>query len=136
MIGDRRKSQQAKGAVAIVVVMAAGLIGCARHTPESDVHAQDVILCTSYDLIEASLQHPIETGADALPAIAPLRLALLENPDGSTQIRDAISAAIAAFDAILAKDAKPRGLSEPPPYDRATVDSALRHVRQVCGLDT
>ena len=103
--------------------------------PSSDTtHTQDVVLCTSYALIDAALHHPISSGSDALPAIAPLRLALTENPDADPQVREAISGAVEAYDAILAKDAKPQGLSEPPPYDPATVAAAFDRVTQVCGL--
>jgi hypothetical protein len=98
-------------------------------------HAQDVTLCTTYALIKANIHDPIENGADVLPAIPPLRLALTENPDASPQIRNAISEAVAGFDAVLAKDAKPQGLSEPPAYDQAAVNAALDHVRQACGLE-
>lgn len=103
--------------------------------PSSDTaHTQDVVLCTSYVLIDATLRHPIQNGRDALPAIAPLRLALMENPNADPQVRDAISGAVEAYDAILAKDAKPDGLSEPPAYDPATVTAAFDRVSQVCDL--
>lgn len=102
--------------------------------PGSDTHTQDIVLCTSYALIDAALHHPITSGRDALPAIAPLRLALIENPDADPRVRDAIAGAVEAYDAVLAKDAKPRGLSEPPPYDPATVTAAFDRVSQVCGL--
>lgn len=116
--------------------LVAGIAGHSADRPVSaeTVHAQDITLCTSYALIEAGLHHPLETGADVLPAIAPLRLALIENPDASPQIRDAIAEAVGGFDAILAKGAEPHGLSEPPAYDPATVRAALARVPQVCGL--
>jgi hypothetical protein len=124
-------------------VVGALLVGIGQHSSVSapdrsgteTAHVQDVTLCTSYALITANMHHPIENGIDALPAIAPLRLALTENPDANPQIRNAISEAVAGFDAILAKDAKSHGLSEPPAYDQATVDTALDRVGQVCGLD-
>lgn len=99
------------------------------------IHNQDVVLCTSYALINATIDRPIKNGRDVLPAIAPLRLALVENPDANPQVRDAISAAVEAYDAILAKDAKPQGLSEPPAYDPATVKAAFDRVSKVCGLN-
>lgn len=97
-------------------------------------HDQDVVLCTSYALITANIRHPIQNGIDVLPAIAPLRLALIENPDANPQIRDAVSDAVAGFDAILAMGAKPQGLSEPPAYDQPTVKAAFDRVSQVCDL--
>src|SRR5699024_5764993 len=83
-------------------VVGALLIGIGQHSaasgPEApsggsaeSAHVQDVTLCTTYALIRASMPASIEKGADALPAIAPLRLGLTENPDASPQIRDAIS---------------------------------------------
>ncbi|MEO8815473.1 MAG: hypothetical protein ABI307_10295 [Mycobacterium sp.] len=132
------------GAIAGVVggVVGALLVGIGAHSCGSapaassteSTHVQDVTLCTTYALVKANLRHPIENGMDVLPAIAPLRLGLIENPDASPQIRDAISEAVAGFDAILARDAKPQGLSEPPAYDQATVNAALDRVRQACGL--
>lgn len=133
---------------ATVIAAVAGIIGGAagallvgvgmnppKPKPSSDtVHTQGVVLCTSYALIDAALHHPIQSGSDALPAIAPLRLALIENPDADPQIRDAIEQAIGAYDAILAKGAKPGGLSQPPAYDPATVKAAFDRVSQVCGL--
>lgn len=115
------------------------LVGVGMNPPKpapstETVHTQDVILCTSYDLIHAAIRRPIENGRDVLPAIAPLRLALIENPDANPQVREAISSAVEAYDAILAKDAKPRGLSEPPAYDAVTVKAAFDRVSQVCGL--
>lgn len=133
------------GAVAGVIggVVGALLVGIGGHSSDSapaasgteTTHVQDVTLCTTYALIKANMRHPIENGMDVLPAIAPLRLGLIENPDASPQIRDAISEAVAGFDAILARDAKPHGLSEPPAYDQATVNAALDRVWQACGLD-
>jgi hypothetical protein len=119
------------------------LVGIGQHSSVSapdrsstaTADVQDVTLCTTYALIKANMHRPIENGMDVLPAIAPLRLALIENPDASPQIRDAISEAVAGFDAILAKDAKPHGLSEPPAYDQPTVNAAFDRVWRVCGLD-
>ena len=59
-------------------VVGALLVGVGMNPPKpkpgSDtVHTQDVVLCTSYALIDAALHHPVESGRDALPAIAPLR---------------------------------------------------------------
>lgn len=133
------------GAVAGVIGGVAGalLVGLGVHSagsaPDASsteaVHVQDVTLCTTYALIKANMRHPVENGMDVLPAIAPLRLALMENPDASPQIRNAISEAVAGFDAILARDAQPHGLSQPPAYDQATVNAALDRVWQACGLD-
>jgi hypothetical protein len=133
---------------ATVIAAVAGVIGGAvggllvgvgmnppKPKPSSDTtHTQDVVLCTSYALINAALHHPIASGRDALPAIAPLRLALTENPDANPQVREAISGTVEAYDAILAKDAKPHGLSQPPAYDPAMVTAAFDRVSQVCGL--
>ncbi|HEU4359903.1 MAG TPA: hypothetical protein VFR27_00160 [Mycobacterium sp.] len=133
------------GIVAAVAGIAGGvvgalLVGVGLHPSMSasnteSAHSQDVALCTTYALINDTLHHPIETGMDALPAISPLRLALMENPDANPQIRDAISDAVLGFDAILAKGAKSQGLSEPPAYDQSTVNAAFDRVLQVCGLD-
>lgn len=111
------------------------LIGAERQepAPAESAHVQDVTLCTTYALIDASLHHPL-TGPDVLPAIAPLRLGLSENPDADPQIRDAITKVIEAYDAILAKDAQPHGLSEPPAYGPSTVNAAFDRVAQVCRL--
>ena len=129
-----------------IIAVAAGVIGGAvgallvdlvphrPSQPPETAHTQDVVLCTSYALIKAALHHPIDSGPDALPAIAPLRLALIENPDANPQVREAISGAVEAFDAILAKGAKPHGLSQPPAYDPTTVQAAFDRVSQVCGL--
>lgn len=107
-----------------------------KPAPSADnVHNQDIVLCTSYALIHAAVHRPIDNGPDVLPAIAPLRLALLENPDANPQVRDAIFAAVEAYDAILAKDAKLQGLSQPPAYDPATVKAAFDRVSKVCGLN-
>lgn len=120
--------------------MGALLVGFGLHPwqprPSSETaHDQDVVLCTSYALITANLRQPIQTGMDVLPAIAPLRLALIENPDGNQQVREAISDAVAGFDAILAMGAKPQGLSEPPTYDQPTAKAAFDRVSEVCGLN-
>lgn len=129
-----------------VIAVAAGVIGGAvgallvdlrQHRPSpppETTRTQDVVLCTSYALINAALRHPIASGPDALPAIAPLRLALIENPDANPQVREAISGAVEAFDAILSKGAKPHGLSEPPTYDPTKVKAAFDRVAQVCDL--
>lgn len=114
------------------------LVGVGLHTPTAPggdtTHAQDVTLCTTYALVTAAIHHPIETGSDVLPVIAPLRLALTENPDATPQIRDAVSGAVAGFDAILARGATPQGLSEPPGYDQSAVNTAFARVAQACGL--
>lgn len=130
--------------VTVIATLAAGVIGGAvgallagldaHPSTGASSHDQDVVLCTSYALITAALHQPVKTGPDALPAIAPLRLALIENPDADPQIRAAITGAIEAFDAILANGATPRGLSHPPAYDPATVTGAFDRVDEVCGL--
>lgn len=123
------------GGVAGGLLVSAGLNLSKPASRAESAHGQDVALCTTYALINAAMRHPIESGADALPAIAPLRLALIENPDANPQVRDAVSGAVEAYDAILAKDAKPHGLSEPPAYDPPSVTAALDRVSQVCGLN-
>ncbi len=131
-------------AVAGVIGGVAGalLVGLVQHWSNSaptlssteTAHGQDVALCTTYALITANLHHPIADGIDVLPAIPPLRLALIENPGADPQVRDAISDAVAGFDAILARGVAAQGLSEPPEYDQATVNAAFDRVSQACGL--
>lgn len=115
------------------------LVGVGLHPPKTApgaevVHTQDVTLCTTYALVTAAIRHPIESGSDVLPAIAPLRLALVENPDATPEIRDAISGAIGGFDAILARGVAAQGSSEPPSYDQAAVNADFSRAAKACGL--
>lgn len=138
------RASWAVGIAVVAGIISAGvgalLVGAGLHASKpaansATAHDQDVVLCTSYALISANIRQPIQNGMDVLPAIAPLRLALIENPGANPQIREAISDAVAGFDAILAMGAKPHGLSEPPAYDQPTVKAAFDRVSQICGLD-
>ena len=127
--------------IALVTAVIGGVVGAlltnsathrAATSEAGSSHDQDVVLCTTYALVSATVRGDQPTSV--LAAIPPLRLGLTENPDADPGIRSAVLGAIEAYDAMLAKTATPQGLSEPPPYDAAAIAASLDKPRQACGL--
>lgn len=103
----------------------------------AEVHAQDVSLCTSYAIINTAIPTPDTSGADLLPAVAALKIALAENPSASAPVRAAVTDMASVYEARIASHGKvrTRGLAEPPPYTVEAHKAASAEAWSVCGLD-
>lgn len=103
----------------------------------TDIHAQDVQLCTAYATINSAMPKPQDTALEVLPVANGLRLALAETPNASPDIRAAITDVIKNYDALIAAIGKvrSRGLAEPVPYDVAKAQQLIEAAWNVCQLD-
>ncbi len=103
----------------------------------SEVHAQDVSLCTSYAIINTAIPTPDTRGSDLLPAVAALQIALAENPNASAPVRVAVTDMTSVYQARIAAhgEVRKRGLAEPPLYTVEAHKAASAEVWAVCGLD-
>lgn len=103
----------------------------------TEVHAQDVSLCTSYAIINSAIPRPDRVGSDLLPSVTALKVALAENPDASAPVRVAVTDIASVYEARVAEHGKvrTRGLAEPPPYTLDAEKAAVDQVWTVCGLD-
>ncbi|ORW99413.1 hypothetical protein AWC30_16295 [Mycolicibacillus trivialis] len=101
----------------------------------AEIHTQDVRLCTTYITLHATAPKYAETGMDVLPAAAELRVALLENPDASPEIRAAMTDVLTSYEGVMAALAqvRQRGLAQPPVWDRDASDKAFHRAAEVCG---
>lgn len=105
-------------------------------TTAADSHTQDVRLCTSFAIINASTPAEDQKASDLLPATTALREALTANPGADSEIRDAVGALADAYSARMASYApvRTRGLAEPPTYDKDQAQAAYDRVWDVCHL--
>lgn len=103
----------------------------------TEVHAQDVSLCTSYAIINTAIPTPDTSGSDLLPAVAALQTALAENPNASAPVRVAVTDMTSVYEARIAAHGgvRARGLAEPPLYTVEGHKAASAQVWAVCGLD-
>lgn len=111
----------------------------ASSTPPSatEVHAQDVALCTRYAVVNTTQPRTDRRALDILPAAAALENALTDNPHASASVRAAITDVVSVYYARIAAygEVRARGLAEPPPHNVGDEQAAYDQVWSVCGLD-
>jgi len=101
------------------------------------VHTQDINLCTTYALVAATEPSPSTTGTDLTAGNAMMRIALLENPDASADVRQALTDDTIVSLADIAYWSKVRagGLVEPTWYGDLPVQEIYNRAWAICGLD-
>ncbi|EHB45913.1 hypothetical protein MycrhDRAFT_6391 [Mycolicibacterium rhodesiae JS60] len=103
-----------------------------------DDHGQDVVLCTKYAIVNATIPNPDTKGMDLMPAAAALEIALAENPNASEPVRQAVQEVVDTFYSAMAGYGKvrSRGLAEMPPrYTAEGAGQAYSRAWTACGLD-
>lgn len=103
----------------------------------AEIHAQDVVLCTRYAVVNTTQPRTDRRALDILPAAAALENALADTPHASPSVRAAIADVVSVYYARIAAygEVRARGLAEPPAHDLVNEQSAYDQVWSVCGLD-